>query len=261
MRTCRVTSICERRTMPRQLRRDGRGALQHVYVRGARRSLIAIDAVDFQRGLYLLERVVERFELACHAWCYLPNHFHLLVTSRKGNLSKAMHWHGTSAAQRFNQRHAGSGHVYQGRFGSRVIETDRHLLELARYLPLNPVKAGLCHAPEDWPWSSYAGTIGARPAPWFLDPEAFLRTFRTVDAYVDWVACGIDPALLDERGDPVPAPPPIALATLLNDDDSHDGLARAHFDHGFSQAAIARHLGISTSQVCRRIAQSRRDRM
>ena len=118
--------------MPRQLRRDGRGALQHVYVRGARRSLIAIDAVDFQRGLYLLERVVERFELACHAWCYLPNHFHLLVTSRKGNLSQAMHWHGTSTAQHFNQRHAGSGHVYQGRFGSRVIEDGQAICSNSR---------------------------------------------------------------------------------------------------------------------------------
>jgi putative transposase len=247
---------CELRGMARRPRKDGRGAVQHVFIRGARGSLIAIDAVDYEHGLFLLERTVVRFDLVCHGWAYLSNHSHLLVTSQEGNLSTAMQWHGTCAAQFFNQRHESSGHVYQGRFGSRMVETDGHLLELARYLPLNPVNAGLCDSPEDWQWSSYAATIGARTAPWFLNAGAFLDAFRSVDAYADWVAQGVDPARLDQDGAPVPPPPPIPLAALLLDDDSDKGLALAHFDHGFSQSAIARQLGISASQVCRRIARA-----
>src|SRR4029077_2792513 len=121
---------------------------------------VAVDEADYQRELNLLERAALRFELSCHAWCFLPNHSHLLVTSRLGNLSRAMHWLGTCTAQTFNQRHERSGHLFQGRFGSRLIENDGHLLELARYLPLNPARAEICTAPEDWPWSSYSATAG-----------------------------------------------------------------------------------------------------
>jgi REP element-mobilizing transposase RayT len=251
----RSVLFCEVHPMPRQLRQDGRGATHHVFIRGVRRSVVAVDAADYERALFLLERMASNFELICHAWCYLPNHSHLLVTSQEGNLSKGMHWLGTCTAQSFNRRHKYSGHVYQGRFESRIVEDDKHLLELARYLPLNPVRAGLCESPEDWPWSSYAATTGARAAPWFLNPAAFLSVFASVGAYVDWVAQGVDSTSLDDDGAPLPPQPAIPLATLILDDHSDDGLARAHFDHGFSQAAIARHLGVSAAQVCRRIAR------
>ena len=118
---------------------------------------VALDDADYEQSLTLLARAVPRFGLRCHAWCYLPNHSHLLLTSELGNLSRAMHWLGTCTAQSFNQRHERSGHVYQGRFGSRLVKDEGYLLELARYLPLNPVRAGLCSSPGDWPWSSYCG--------------------------------------------------------------------------------------------------------
>ncbi len=166
--------MCELRRMPRHLRQDYPGATHHVFVRGVARTAVAVDAADYERALTLLERAVSRFELQCHAWCYLPNHSHLLVTSRLGNLSRAMHWLGTCTAQSFNQRHARVGHLYQGRFGSRLVADERYLLELARYLPLNPVRNGLCDAPGDWPWSSYGATAGLRERPGFLDSGELL---------------------------------------------------------------------------------------
>jgi putative transposase len=239
--------------MARPLRRDYVGAVQHVFVRGNARSAIAVDAVDYERLLDVLGRTSARFELVCHAWCFLPNHFHLLVTSRLGNLSRAMHWFGTCTAHSFNHRHERSGHLYQGRFGSRVVEDDAYLLELARYLPLNPVRAGLCSSPEDWPWSSHAATTGLRVAQRFLDTDLLMRALGSVDAYVAWVRAGVDPAILDERGFPRLQPAP-SLAVVLTD-RSDAAIARAR-SHGYSQAAIGQHLGVSQKQISRRLAAS-----
>jgi putative transposase len=223
-----------------------------VFVHAVARAVLAVDTADYQHALHLLERTVSRFELVCHAWCYLPNHTHLVVTSQEGNLPKAMHWLGTCTAQAFNKRHARSGHLYQGRYGSKLVEDDKYLLELARYLPLNPVRAGLSDAPEDWIWSSYAATAGLGAMPWFLDSDAFLGRLGSFDAYIAWVAEGFDATYLDDRGIPRPPPRP-ALATLVPE-DSDRAIALAHFRHGYSHAAIARHLGVSRSQIGRRLA-------
>jgi putative transposase len=238
--------------MPRPLRHDYPGATHHVFVRGVARSAVAVDAEDYQRSIELLERAVSRFELLCHAWCYLPNHAHLLVTSQQGNLSRAMHWLGTCTAQSFNLRHERSGHLYQGRFGSRLVEDDGYLLELERYLALNPVRAGLCRSPGDWLWSSYAATAGLRPSPWFLDAGTLLGMLGSADRYVAWVAEGVDETSLDEHG--VPQPPWRPSLTILLPDDSDRAIALAHFRYGYNMAAIARHLGVSRSQISRRLA-------
>jgi putative transposase len=240
--------------MPRHLRQDYPGATHHVFVRGVARTPVAVDAADYERALTFLERAVSRFELQCHAWCYLPNHSHLLVTSRLGNLSRAMHWLGTCTAQSFNQRHARVGHLYQGRFGSRLVADERYLLELARYLPLNPVRNGLCDAPGDWPWSSYGATAGLRERPGFLDSGELLSLLGSPDAYAAWVADGVLATSLDERGVPLLERPP--LTTLLCD-DSDQAIAAAHFRHGYSIAAVARHLGVNRSQISRRLALHR----
>ena len=238
--------------MPRPLREDYPGAIHHVFVRGVARATVAVDEADYERALHLLERTASRFELACHAWCYLPNHTHLLVTSRRGNLSRAMHWLGTCTAQSFNRRHGRSGHLFQGRFGSTLVDDDEYLLELARYLPLNPVRAGLCDAPEEWSWSSYAASSGLLPSPWFLDDGELIGMLGSRDAYVSWVADGVDDPALDEHGRPH-LPPRPSLALLLRD-DSDRAVAFAHFRHGYTKAAIAAVLGVSRSQISRRLA-------
>ena len=195
--------------------------------------------------------MVARFELRCHAWCYLPNHFHLLLTSQLGNISKAMHWHGTCAAQAFNERHERSGHVYQSRFESRVVESDRYFRQLTRYIPLNPVKAGLCSSPHEWPWSSYAATAGLQKPPPYLYSDDLMDLLGSVAAYTAWVADGTDVMALDDNGIPVPAERP-SLASLLTD-NSDQSIAIAHYRHGYSKTAIARHLGVSESQIRRRL--------
>ena len=202
--------------MARPRRKDYPGATHHVFVRGVARSAVALDDGDYERALFLLGRTVARFELKCHAWCFLPNHSHVLVTSELGNLSRAMHWLGTCTAQAFNKRYERTGHLYQGRFGSRLVLDDDYLLELARYLPLNPVRAGLCDAPADWPWSSYAATAGLQPLPWFLDAEGLVDMLGATAGYVRWVAAGEFTNPLDEHGVPLPPPRP-SLAELLPD--------------------------------------------
>jgi putative transposase len=237
--------------MARPLRLDYPGATHHIFVRGVARSVVAVDSADYEHALDLLERAVLRFDLSCHAWCYLPNHSHLLVTSQLGNLSQAMHWLGTCTAQSFNRRHERTGHVYQGRFGSRLISDDDYLLEVARYLPLNPMRAGLCDTPADWSWSSYAATAGLRATPHFLDAAPFLDILGSTAAYVSWVADGAVSSSLDEDGLPLP-PARTPLKELLAE-DSVRAIADAHFRHGYSKAAIARYLGVSPGQIARRL--------
>jgi REP element-mobilizing transposase RayT len=241
--------------MPRKPRVDYHGAVHHVFVRGVNRSVIAVDEDDYETALGFLDRAIARFEIECHAWCFLPNHTHLLLTSRHKNLSRVMHWIGTCTAQAFNRRHARVGHVYQGRFGSRLVEKDGHLLELARYIPHNPVRAGMCDAPEDWHWSSYAATVGACDAPWFLDHALITGKLGSIDAYAAWVGRGMLATALDENGAPVPAERP-RLDELLAD-RSERALATAHFRHGYSKAEIARHLRVSEGQIRRRLAAAR----
>ncbi len=238
--------------MARPLRLDYPGAMHHVFTRGMSRSAVALDDVDYETSLRLLARAVPRFGLRCHAWCYLPNHSHLLLTSELGNLSRAMHWLGTCTAQSFNHRHAHSGHVYEGRFGSRLVEDEDYLLELARYVPLNPVRAGLCTSPGDWRWSSYSATAGLAARPAFLDTGTLLDALGSCSGYVAWVSEGVLATTLDAQGVPRPPPRP-ALATLLAD-TSERAIAAAHFRHGYSKAEIARHLGISRAQLRGRLA-------
>jgi putative transposase len=238
--------------MARPLRVDYPGAMHHVFIRGVARTVVAVDDSDYEHSLMLLGRALPRFGLRCHAWCYLPNHSHLLVTSDLGILSRGMHWLGTCTAQAFNRRHERSGHLYQGRFGSRLVEDDDYLLELARYVPLNPVKAGLCDSPEEWQWSSYSATAGLGVSPPFLDVAPLLGMLGTAQAFTSWVADGVLSTALDESG--VPRPPPRPPLVEILADPTERAIATAHFRHGYSKAAIARHLGISRAQIRNRLA-------
>ena len=238
--------------MPRETRSDYPGATHHIYVRGVDRSTIAVDEIDYLRTLRLLERAVSRFELRCHAWAFLPNHNHLLLTSENGNISDAMRWFNGCCAQEFNARHERSGHLYQGRFGSKLVEDDAYFLVLTRYLALNPSEAGLCEHPKDWLWSSYAATAGLLPPPVYLDTDAVLELLGSTAAYVEWVAVGVGDVWLDDQG--VPLPPARPALDVLLPVDSDRGIAIAHFRYGYTRTAIASHLGVSRWQIGRRLA-------
>jgi putative transposase len=87
----------------------------------------------------------------------MTNHFHLLIATPEPTLSEGMHYLNGVYAKKFNERHEVGGHLFESRFRSALVETEEHLLEVLRYVAFNPVHAGLCDAPGDWPWTSFAG--------------------------------------------------------------------------------------------------------
>jgi len=163
--------------MARPLRIEFPGAVYHVTSRGNARQPIFNDDEDKGGFLDTLSIVVERFNLLCHAYCLMENHYHLLVETPKGNLSKGMRELNGVYTQRFNQRHRRAGHLFQGRYKAILVEKDRHLLSLCRYVVLNPIRVGLIKRPEQWRWSSYGATMGIKSRPSFLTIDWILSQF------------------------------------------------------------------------------------
>ena len=143
--------------MPRALRVQVAGGTYHVTSRGNRRQSIYIDDDDRQWFLAKQGRVVAWCGWRLHAYCLMTNHFHLLIETPKPNLSRGMQRLKCEYAAYFNERHSLDGHLFQQRFGSRLIETEEHYLEVLRYIAMNPVRAELCNHPSKWPWSSFFG--------------------------------------------------------------------------------------------------------
>ncbi len=175
--------------MARPLRIEYEGAVYHVTSRGNAGTEIFLDDADRVRFLEVLGTVVERFGWICHAYCLMTNHYHLLIETPQPNLSRGMQHLNGVYTQWFNRRHSSAGHLVQGRFKSIVVEKESYLLELARYIVLNPVRAGLVRRARDWRWSSYRATAGQAPPPIFLtvgwllsqfadDPETSVRAYR-----------------------------------------------------------------------------------
>jgi REP element-mobilizing transposase RayT len=143
--------------------------VHHVYARGNRQQRIYLDDRDRSEYLRLLGEAVFDHEWRCLAFCLLDNHLHLVIETPQPNLGDGMQWlHGTYA-RIFNDRHRRSGHLFQGRFGAKPIRTDPQLWAVVRYVALNPVAAGVCSTPQQWPW----GSCGRQP-PW-LDQARLLQ--------------------------------------------------------------------------------------
>ena len=106
---------------------------------------------------------MSQFQWQCLTYCLMPNHYHLVLRTLRADLSGGMRHINSLYAQTFNRRHHRSGHLFQGRFGARLIQTQVHLLEAIRYVALNPVRAGLVRRPEEWPWSAHAELCGSSP--------------------------------------------------------------------------------------------------
>jgi putative transposase len=162
--------------VPRPPREQAPG-VYHATSRGNRGQLVFATDADRLRFMALLETICAKTGWTIHAYCLMPNHYHLVVEIDLPTLSDGLQQLNGVYAQIFNRRHRFVGHLFQGRFHSVRVETNPHLLELARYLPLNPVRARLCDEPADWPWSSYRATLGiSRPAP-FLAVDRVLGLF------------------------------------------------------------------------------------
>src|SRR5512146_253049 len=153
--------------MSRPLRLEFPGALYHVTARGDRREPIFDDDQDRNELLLVLGQALKRFDATCLAYCLMPNHYHFVFETRRANLSRLMRHVNGVYTQRYNRRHHKVGHLFQGRFKAILVDRDAYLLQVCRYVELNPVRAQMVAAPGDWPWSSYLAHVDASmPPPW-----------------------------------------------------------------------------------------------
>lgn len=182
--------------MARPLRIELAGGLYHVTSRGDRREDIYHGDGDRQGWLALFGQVCEQFNWTCHAWCQMSNHYHVVVETVEGNLSQGMRQLNGVYTQLINRTYKRVGHVFQGRCKAILVEKDSYLLELMRYVVLNPVRAGMVADASHWPWSSHAAMLGNEPCPPWLQTDWVLAQFsqerRTaIMQYIDFVRAGV----------------------------------------------------------------------
>lgn len=283
--------------MSRPLRLEFPGAIYHVTSRGNARNAIFLDNED--RGLFLgcLGEVIARFGWLCHAYCLMDNHYHLLIETPEGNLSLGMRQLNGVYTQRFNRRHGRVGHVLQGRFKAIVVDRDSYLLELCRYVVLNPMRAGMVEKIERYAWSSYPATMGLAKCPAWLKTDWVLGQFAKTRAvarrcYAEFVAEGgslpspwsavrgqallgseafvekIRPLL--EGKDEIkeipraqrllhrPSLRKLFTKAVQSDKALRDeAIRKAYLDYGYTMATIARHAGVHYSTVSKVIKGER----
>lgn len=267
--------------MARPLRLEYPWALYHVTARGDRRGWIYLDAVDHEQFLDTLARAVQRYNWVLSAYCLMGNHYHLLVETPDANLSRGMQWLNGVYTQRFNRRHRQVGHVLQGRYKAILVERESYLLELARYIVLNPVRARLVERPADWEWSSYNATAGSVSTPSWLTTDRILDPFgpQPLAAYRRFVDEGIAKespwnhlhaqlylgseqfieCQLAQREDSPdseypkaqqrPAPPP--LDELSERYPRNEAIQRAYASGAYTLQTIGNHFGLHPSRISR----------
>ena len=163
--------------MARPLRIEFSGALYHVTARGNAQGDIYLTDKDREKFLSLLQNTCNQYNWYCHAYCLMTNHYHLLIETREASLSKGMKYLNGSYTQFFNYHNKRVGHVLQGRYKAILIQKESYLLELARYIVLNPVRARMVRTAQDWPWSSFRATAGYTVRKPCLTTDWILATF------------------------------------------------------------------------------------
>lgn len=281
--------------MARPLRIEFPGAIYHVTSRGNARMSIFEDHRDRSRFLFILGEVVERFNWLCHAYCLMDNHYHLVVETVDGNLSLAMRHLNGVYTQSFNRRHNRGGHIFQGRFKSILVERDSYLLELCRYVVLNPVRARMVEDPSQYRWSSYRATAGLSRRPVFLTVDWILGQFdekrrEARKRYEQFVRAGVEepspveklkaqcilggkefverisPALREKselreipRRERFAFRPPLeeVLSGVMGRSrmERNRAIRLAYLEYGFTFTEIARHLGLHYTTVSKVVNQ------
>lgn len=184
--------------MPRQARLDAPETLHHVMVRGLERRSIFRDETDREDFVTRLAQLAGQGALTIYAWALLPNHAHLLLRTGARSLARSMRSLLTGYAGAFNRRHNRVGHLFQNRYKSIVVEEEPYLLELVRYLHLNPLRAKIVpnlRALDRYPWSGHSALLGSIARPW-QDTATILMHFgptiaRARRAYGAFVAAGM----------------------------------------------------------------------
>ncbi|MDD5329347.1 MAG: transposase [Sulfuricella sp.] len=272
--------------MARPLRIEFGNALYHVTARGDRREPIYEDDEDRNMFLRTLGEVIRQFNWLCHAYCLMTNHYHLIIETPDGNLAKGMRQLNGVYTQASNRRHRRQGHLFQGRYKSILVDKEAYLLELTRYVVLNPVRAGMVASPADWPWSSYRAAIGLAEQPDWLDVDGLLCQFgkrrgpartRYTQFVIDglgkesiWSSLRQQIYLGDEQfvsrmqaqartaGDvlSIPraqrrAPPPPLSKIAAEHPHRNDAIIAAYRTGGYSYRQIAEHFGVHLATVGR----------
>lgn len=282
--------------MTRPLRIEFPGALYHVTSRGNARRKIFLDDEDRQAFLSTLAWVVERFGWICHAYCLMDNHFHLLIETPDPNLSRGMRQLNGVYTQKFNRTHRKVGHLFQGRFKAILVERDSYLLELARYVVLNPVRAKMVKVAERYVWSSYRPTLGLDPVPPGLSVGWLLAQFAKTkpvarQRYAAFVQAGMgqpspwdslkgqvllgSESFVEKMAPELKAREAVteipkqqrrlhrpSLERLFADVDSKEArnqaMARAYLEHGYTLVEIGRELGLHYATISRIIKKMER---
>jgi len=183
--------------MARPLRLELAGGIYHVTSRGDRREDIYENDEDRKTWLELLGNTCRRYNWRCHAYCLMDNHYHIVIETAEANLSKGMRHLNGIYTQYHNRKHSRVGHVFQGRFKGILVERDNYLLELSRYVVLNPVRAKMTKTTKAWKWSSYKAMTGEVPAPTWLETDWILEQFakqrkKAIEKYINFIREGID---------------------------------------------------------------------
>jgi len=274
--------------MSRPLRLEFEGALYHVTARGDRREPIFEDDADRRALLEIVAQGIERFDAMVFAYCLMGNHYHFVLQTRQPNLSRLMRHINGVYTQSYNRRHGKVGHLFQGRFKAVLVDRDAYLLEVCRYVDLNPVRAKMVKRPEDWGWSSYRAHTGQVETPAWLDsatlhcrlaPRAprregparyaqFVAGGKGVklweealsgqiylggEEFVQRMLCYV--ASQDAQEVPVVQRCPVAkpLQWYFEQHDRDEAIAMAYLDGGYTQTVIAKSAGLSVSRVSRLI--------
>jgi REP element-mobilizing transposase RayT len=182
--------------MARPLRIEYAGALYHVTSRGNRRENIYQEDDDREFWLKVFSQVCSRFNWLCYAWCLMDNHYHIVIETIEGNLSQGMRQLNGVYTQNSNRKHGRVGHIFQGRYKAILIEKEAYLLELSRYVVLNPIRADRVNDIADWKWSNYSAMIGKELLPEWLETDWLLSQFgasknEAIIAYKNFVREGI----------------------------------------------------------------------
>jgi REP element-mobilizing transposase RayT len=239
--------------MSREERVQFEGAFYHVMSRGNDKRRVFVDNDDRWRFVNILSRVVKEFGWLCHAYCLMGNHYHLFLETPRANLSHGMQYLNGRYCQCFNNKHARVGHLIQGRFKSILVQDDRYLFRLLRYICLNPVKEGMVGAPEAWRWSNYSATAGLTRIPIFLDTSFTLSLFsddpkRAIEDFRAFIAEGMkDPHEIEDRR---------RLLEFLFDgvfdrQERDAAMKSAHDEYGFNVTEIATYLGLHRTTASR----------
>ncbi|MHB8894487.1 MAG: transposase [Candidatus Geothermincolia bacterium] len=237
--------------------------IYHITSRGNGGQGIFLDDPDRLRFMAQVGRIVRKMGWRCHAYCLMGNHYHLLIETDEENLSKGVQQLNGRYAQTFNVRYGRSGHLFQDRFDSNVVDTDEYFMIVASYIALNPVKARIAHHPGNWPWSSYRQTAQGEKETDFLEPAQLLLLFddsivKARTSYQEFIeTCLV--VLMDGRfagkesalEGPVPTRPQLEdiLKSSANRKDRNSLIAEAYFTHGYNFREIGNFLGMSISGI------------